>query len=132
MAQILIADDHKDFRDAVRLMLEQQGHQVLDAEDGMEAVMQWRTHRPDLLILDVFMPGKNGIEALWSIRDQDASARVIVVTAGSGTRATAVNSEAEEVLEVAKLFGASQVLRKPVEPRALLDAVATSLAAPSP
>ena len=129
MAQILIADDHKDFRDAVRVLLEQKGHQVLDAEDGVDAVLLCRSHHPDLIILDVFMPGQNGIEALWHIRNENADAKVIVVSAGNGVRTAAWKSETEEVLDLAKMFGADQVLCKPVEPQALRSAIETALAA---
>jgi len=129
MAQILIADDHKDFRDAVRLLLEHRGHEVLDAEDGADAVLQWRKHRPDLVILDVFMPGKNGIEALWSIRDQNADAKVIVISAGSGVRVDAPETQAREVLDLANMFGANRVMTKPVDPGLLLSTVEATLKA---
>ncbi|MBI2970532.1 MAG: response regulator, partial [Gammaproteobacteria bacterium] len=68
MARILVVDDYADFREVVRLLLERQGHEVLEAEDGIEAVQVCRNSHPDLVILDIFMPGKDGIETLWEIR----------------------------------------------------------------
>lgn len=129
MAQILVADDHKDFRDAVRVLLEQKGHQVLDAEDGVDAVLLCRSHHPDLIILDVFMPSQNGIEALWHIRNENRDAKVIVISAGNGVRTAAWKAETQEVLELAEMFGANLVLTKPVEPQALMSAVEATLAA---
>lgn len=129
MAQILVADDHKDFRDAVRLLLEQRGHEVLDAEDGVDAVLLCRSLHPDLVILDIFMPGKDGIEALWQMRDGNGAVKVIVVTAGGHGHAGALKWASKDVLELARLFGADLVLTKPIEPLALLSAVETTLKA---
>src|SRR5262245_50151388 len=104
MAHILVVDDHKDFRDAVRIFLEGKGHEVVDAEDGTEALRLCRGSRPDLVILDIFMPGKDGIETLWQIREERVANKVIVISAGKHTRGSAA-VDAPTVLEVARAFG---------------------------
>lgn len=127
MAHILVVDDQKDFRDVMRIFLERLGHDVLDAEDGTEALYLCQEHRPDVVILDVFMPGKDGIEALWQIRDHNWARRVIVVSAGRDAPASADRVDSKTVLDVARQFGADFVLAKPIDPRALLDAVDSAL-----
>lgn len=129
MAQILIVDDHKDFRDAVRIFLERKGHVVLDAEDGVEAVRMCREHHPDLVILDVFLPGKDGIETLWQIRGEDTARKIIVVSAGKGAPWSEARIDKSRALQVAKEFGADMVLGKPIEPYHLMAAVDATLSA---
>jgi len=130
MAQILVADDHKDFRDAVRVLLEQRGHHVVDAGDGKDAVLLCRSMHPDLVILDIFMPKKDGIEAMWQMRFAYEDIKLIVVSAGGESRSGEVKWSSKDVLELARQFGVNQVLAKPVEPEALLNAVETTLRAP--
>ena len=128
MARILVVDDEKDFRDALRIFLERRGHEVLEAADGFEAVELWRAHRPAIVILDVFMPGKDGIVALWQIREEDAVAKVIVVSAGKGTPWSRRRIDKRQALEVARDFGADAAFAKPVEPSRLMEAVDSMLA----
>ena len=123
MARVLIVDDHKDFRDATRIFLERRGHEVLDTQDGAEAVQLCREHKPDLVILDVFMPGKDGIEILWQIRGEGLASRIIVVSAGKGAPWSSMRVEKLGALKVAKEFGADLVLGKPIEPEVLMNAV---------
>ena len=130
MAQILVADDHKDFRDAVRLLLEQKGHHVVDAVDGKDAVLLCRSLHPDLVILDIFMPKKDGIEAMWQMRDAYMDIKLIIVSAGGESRSGEIKWSTKDALELARQFGANQVLAKPVEPEALLTAVEVTLNAP--
>jgi len=81
--KILIADDEKDLRDALREALEGAGFSVLEAVDGEEAVSIALTERPDLILLDIMMPKMNGHEALRAIRRNPwgKNAKVISLTA---------------------------------------------------
>ena len=123
MARVLIVDDHKDFRDATRIFLEQRGHDVIDTHDGLEAVQLCREHRPDLVILDIFMPGKDGIEILWQIRGEGIADKIVVVSAGKGAPWSTMRVEKLGALKVAKEFGADLVLGKPIEPDVLMNAI---------
>jgi CheY-like chemotaxis protein len=83
MASVLVVDDEKDIRDAVSEILTSEGHRAIGAGDGAEALSQLRAHHPDVVLLDLMMPGMNG----WDFRaaqkgDPDVSAiPVIVVSA---------------------------------------------------
>jgi len=127
MARILVVDDYADFREVVRLLLERQGHEVLEAEDGIEAVQVCRNSHPDLVILDIFMPGKDGIETLWEIREQRTARRVIAVSAGRTAQWAPKNVDVSEILDLAGDFGADMTLTKPLEPSELLSAVDKTL-----
>ena len=129
MARILVVDDHKDFRDAVRIFLERKGHHVLDTDSGTDAVRLCRDHHPDLVILDVYVPGKNGIEALWQIRNEKLARKVVVVSGGRDRRLRGEHIGSATVLGLARNLGADIVLAKPVDPDALLNAVDSALAA---
>lgn len=66
---VLVVDDNDDIRFMIRYLLEQRGYHVLEAVDGLEAVESARSFRPDLILMDLSLPGLDGIEALSLIRD---------------------------------------------------------------
>jgi DNA-binding NarL/FixJ family response regulator len=80
--RILVADDHALFRDGVAALLGGQPDMTLvaQASNGREAVQQYREHRPDITLMDLQMPEKNGLEALTDIRGEFPEARIIVLT----------------------------------------------------
>ncbi len=81
--RILIADDEPNIRLLYQNELEAEGYEVLLAEDGKEAVEKVRREKPDLVVLDIRMPGMDGIEALGRILDHDRTLPVILNTAYS-------------------------------------------------
>lgn len=81
MKKILVVDDEEYIRELYRDELAEEGYQVELAEDGQEALGKMTTFRPDLVTLDVKMPGLDGIEVLRRIREKDASVPVLLVTA---------------------------------------------------
>ena len=82
MIRILVADDHPLFRDGIAALLGSQPDMtmVAQAANGREAIQRYREHRPDLALMDLQMPEKNGIEALVEIRREFPDARIIVLT----------------------------------------------------
>jgi DNA-binding response OmpR family regulator len=68
--KILVADDEKDLREALKTALAYEGFQVETAEDGVEAFMKAHAFRPDLILLDILMPKQNGIDTLASLRKE--------------------------------------------------------------
>jgi len=80
--RILVADDHPLFRDGIAALLGSQPDMtmVAQAANGREAIQRYREHRPDLALMDLQMPEKNGIEALVEIRREFPDARIIVLT----------------------------------------------------
>ena len=86
MADILVADDTRSIRSTLSLLLEEEGHTVRIASDGESALVEYRRKRPDLLLLDVMMPKKNGYQVLKQIRRDDPALPVIILSAkGSPT-----------------------------------------------
>ncbi|MCB0050143.1 MAG: response regulator transcription factor, partial [Caldilinea sp.] len=78
--RVLIADDHHVVRGGLRALLEtEEGIEVVgEASDGVEAVLKTRALEPDVLLLDLVMPRKNGIEAIQEIKHESPEARILV------------------------------------------------------
>ena len=110
--RILVADDDKLVHSAFTDILEYSGYAVIPAWDGEEALIKARTEIPDLILLDVMMPKRNGIQVAQELKIHPATRDipVIIVTALSGTPA-------------AQLTRADVYLQKPVRPGDLLDHV---------
>ena len=115
MAKILVVDDSKFMRMVLRNILQKDGrHQVVgEAEDVPSAVDRYKELKPDLVTLDIIMPGEEGLEALRQILESDPSAKVTVVSVMLGQ---------EQLIEEARRFGAKGFVtsnshsRKPPEP----------------
>jgi two-component system chemotaxis response regulator CheY len=111
--KVLLVDDSGLARRSLRAILEAHGFEVVEAEDGMVALERYFIHKPDVVLLDLVMNGMYGLEVLGKLRELDASARVIIVTAD-------VQSSSQRMLEAA---GAVDFLNKPVDREQLLAAV---------
>ena len=109
VSRILIADDEPNIRMTVKLALESEGHEVIEAEDGEEVVEILTRTSVDLAIIDVRMPRLGGIEALKHLREIGNPTPVILLTAHGGV--------AEAV--AAMKLGASDFLLKPMTPESL-------------
>lgn len=121
-ARILIVEDHPTMRGAMRLVLEGEGFVIDEAPDGQRALEMMRAEPPDLVFLDMNMPGSSGAEVLAEVRADPAIAgiRVIVVTA-----------DGEEGRERAMSRGADEYFTKPFSPITLLRTVEQVLNAPA-
>ena len=120
-ASILLVEDHPTMREAVRAILEGDGHHVAEATDGLAALDRIRRERFDLVLLDLNLPGLSGYELLAAIRGEPGGAAlplVVVTATGDEGRAAALGA------------GADDYLTKPFSPAALLETVARRLAAP--
>jgi CheY-like chemotaxis protein len=120
-ARILIVEDHPTMREAMRLVLEGEGFVIGEAADGQRALEMMRADPPDLVFLDMNMPGSSGAQVLAEIRGDPATAgiRVIVVTA-----------DGEEGRGRAMAVGADEYFTKPFSPITLLRTVEQVLSAP--
>ena len=83
MAKILVCDDDKEIVEAIEIYLTQDGHQVLEAYDGIEAVEILKKESVDLLIMDIMMPRMDGMTALQKIREQGNQIPILMLTAKS-------------------------------------------------
>ena len=114
--RILVVDDEPDLRDAVRVYLEMHGYIVLQAANGQEAVEKVRTTLPDLVVLDVMMPVRDGIAALQQIRTLSA-VPVIMLT---------VKGDEDDKVRALRL-GADDYVTKPFSQRELLARIESVL-----
>jgi CheY-like chemotaxis protein len=84
---VLVADDDPDIRTMVRMLLELDGHRVLEAKDGSSAWEMIQTHKPSVVVADVQMPGMTGLELCKVVKKSSlSSVCMIVYTAGMATR----------------------------------------------
>jgi CheY-like chemotaxis protein len=124
MPSILVIDDEPAIRLFCRMCLEAAGYQVYDAADGEQGVRAHRLLRADLILCDVFMPNKAGLETLLALRREFPGVKVVVMSGGSlGT--------SRSFLPDALLLGAVGVLPKPFGTEQLLAAVKAALPSPT-
>src|SRR4029450_6966796 len=90
-ARILVVDDEAEIRRSVRMILEHEGYDVLEASSGFEGIALVEKESPDLVFLDVKMPGMDGLEALPRIRAVSETLPVVIIS-GHGTVSTAVEA----------------------------------------
>lgn len=129
MANILIVDDDPAVRITIRLLLERVGHHVTIAGDGRKGLALFEAGQFDLLFLDIFMPGMDGLETMRHIRTLAPATPIIVISG----RSIAPNAHAEpDFLKMATKLGAVASLQKPFHPDALLAAVDSCLTAARP
>lgn len=119
MAKIVVADDDADIRDLVVFKLQQSGHEVVAVGDGLAAVAACQAETPDLVVLDVMMPGMSGIETCRTLRLDPAMARIPVILL------TARAQEAD--IEQGFNAGADDYVVKPFSPRELAARVTAVL-----
>ncbi|PWH17739.1 MAG: two-component system response regulator [Anaerolineae bacterium] len=114
MAKILVVDDAEFLRVRISKMLSSEGHEIIEAENGLKAVETYKSARPDLVLMDITMPEMDGLTALREIRSFDSSAKVVMLTA---------LGQESVVLEAIKA-GARDFVVKPFEKERVLSAVA--------
>ena len=116
MAKILVCDDDKEIVEAIEIYLTQDGHQVLEAYDGIEAVEILKKERVDLLIMDIMMPRMDGIRATLKIREKH-NIPIIILSAKS--------EDADKILGLN--IGADDYITKPFNPLELVARVKSHL-----
>jgi two-component system alkaline phosphatase synthesis response regulator PhoP len=113
--KILIADDEPDILEIVQYNLAREGYQVVAAKDGDEALMKARAEHPDLIILDIMMPKKNGVEVCEILRTQPIFKDTLIIFL------TALNDESSHIKGLET--GADDYVTKPISPRVLISRV---------
>jgi two-component system, response regulator, stage 0 sporulation protein F len=114
MATILIIDDEESIRHLLKEVLERAHHRVLEAHDGQAGLTLYQQNKVDLVLMDILMPGTDGLEATLQLTREYLDAKVIAMTGAQGDR---------NFLAVAKLFGARRVFEKPFDLDTLVQAV---------
>jgi len=129
---VLVVDDDPDVTTYLATILEDAGMQVMTAHDGAAALERLAERTPDLISLDLVMPGKSGIRLLHELRKHPAWARVPVIVVTGHARDELVKRDLASVLADSSISGPSLYLEKPVTPQKYLDAVCQATgAAPS-
>jgi DNA-binding response OmpR family regulator len=120
MAYVLLADDDRPFCDIIHRVLVAAGHEVLDAGDGRTCEDMVARREPDLVILDMLMPKKEGIEVIADLRSRHPKLKILAISGGG-------RASGAEFLTLAKRFGANATLAKPFANSELLSAVQSVL-----
>ena len=125
MTTILVVDDHKELRTVVRRVLTEVGYEVAEAEDGEAALAAFRAHPPALVITDIVMPEKTGIEIIATIKRERPEVKVLAISGGGRTHVM-------DFLAIARKVGADATLEKPFRKNDLLARVAELLGPQTP
>ena len=120
MALILVVDDEPANRLLIKTVLEHAGHTLLEAAEGPVALETALEHRPDLLLLDLSIPGMSGTEIVRAIRARTETAEITIAL----YTASAIHPAFRDFME---LYGIRHVIPKPAEPQALLRAIEAAL-----
>jgi len=119
--RILIVDDEDDIRELVHVSLEDEGYEIYEASDGNEALAKAREHRPDLVILDVMIPGKTGYEVCEELKKDPQTKNVFVLFLSARGKAASQLT--------GKTKGGDEFMTKPFEPGELRRMVRKALGA---
>lgn len=112
----LVIEDEAALRQMMRRMLESAGYEVMEAENGRVGVEAFRKQPADVVITDVIMPHKEGIETIRDIRAIDAKVRIVAISGGGRTQNM-------DFLKIAEKMGAAATLAKPFRKEELLASV---------
>ena len=116
MAKILIVDDENQIRLMLRQMFEREGHVIMEAADGKEAIKMNKSNPADLIITDIIMPEMEGIRTIMELKKAKPDAKIIAVSGGG-------KNAPEQYLHFAKKLGADRTFTKPFNRDELVAAV---------
>lgn len=121
MARILIIDDEELARFTMREILEGAGYEVIEAKNGNQGLAYQKAQPCDLVITDIIMPEKEGVETIIEMKRDFPNVPIIAISGGGRTRNL-------DFLKLAKQYGAGKILAKPFSEEELIDSVKSSLA----
>lgn len=121
MPSVLIVDDDDQIRRLLRATMERAGYRVSEGRSGREGLLRYRAAPADVVVMDILMPDKDGLEAIIELRRDFPDAKVIAITGGSTTM------NVPDFLDVAKVLGAKRTLHKPFSNAEFLAAVEAEL-----
>ena len=115
-ARILVIDDEEEIRDILKQMLELEGYQVITAMDGNEGIKLFKQDPFDLVITDIIMPDKEGIETIIELRREFPDVKIISISGGG-------RIGPHDYLKMSKKLGAERSFTKPFERKKILQAI---------
>lgn len=116
MSRILIIEDDNHVRSMLRQMLKTEGYEILEASDGAEGLNIYSEEPTDLVITDIIMEKKEGIETIRELRQDFPEVKIIAMSGGG-------RAEPTLYLDLAKRLGEQEILNKPFERKELLEAI---------
>ena len=122
MANILVCDDEMLLRRTLRAALEKAGHVVDEAQDGDEALRKFAAAEPDLVLIDIVMPNREGVETIGELRRRNASIPIVAMSGGGSVGG-------QLFLTLAEQLGATRTMAKPIRNADLIAVVNDCLGA---
>jgi len=116
MAKILVLDDEPSILLMIKKMLEKAGHEVDIAQNGKDGMQLFEKNRPDMVISDIIMPEKEGLETIFELRRMHPDLKIIAISGGG-------RIGPDGYLAGAKLLGANMVFQKPLDQKEFVNAV---------
>jgi YesN/AraC family two-component response regulator len=113
MYDILVVDDEPMIRDGLKVALEMEGHRTLTASDGKEALKIVDESKPQIIITDIIMPERDGIEVICTVKENNPDIKILAISGGG-------RISAKDHLKIASQLGAVGVLAKPFSTEELL------------
>ena len=124
MATVLIADDDPTLRAIGAELLAGEGYRVLEAEDGDEALRVIEAEAIDLIVLDMLMPNKDGLETIIELKRRGSGVRILAISSGG-------SMDVDSLLKPALAFGADRVMSKPLRISTFATTIADMLSDPA-
>lgn len=125
MPRILVIDDEQLLRSTVVTILTRGGYSVEEASDGQAGIAMFHKNPPDVVLTDIFMPNRDGIEIIKELKHSSPRTKIIAMTGGG-------NLGMMEIASAAKVLGADHILNKPFESESLLAAIKAVLVTSPP
>jgi DNA-binding response OmpR family regulator len=116
MNKILLIDDDNHFREMFSELLKRNNYEVIETNDGRNALPLYENNQPDLVITDIIMPDKEGIETILDLKKKHPSAKIIAISGGGRTNAM-------DNLRSARLLGANLSFEKPFDHKEILNSI---------
>ena len=113
MKKVLVVDDSEFMRMVLKNILKEQGYKIIETSDGTQAIEQFKVEKPDLVLLDIIMPKKDGVAVLGSLKQINSDANVIMITAVGQ----------EQIIEECQNLGARGYIIKPFDEKQVLDEI---------
>ncbi len=117
LARILVIDDDDQMRDLLQAILEREGYEVIIAEDGKIGTRLFQQNLPDLVLTDLLMPEKEGIETIMDLKREYPETKIIAISGGGN------HVGPDNYLKLARKIGANYALKKPFERKELLETI---------
>ena len=125
MTRVLIVDDELPIRELLRTAFQTRGYEVAEADNGETALAQYAAFKPSVIVIDLIMPGMEGIEAIRHLRKTDSEVHIIALSGGG-------NLGFVDYLKYAEQLGADLAMSKPIALKELLGNVAKLLSEGQP